>query len=59
MNRQQRRHVSRRYPLCHAMPAAVTPCAPRWSHWRGAWCPNGLRGLEMPPRLPSAREAAR
>ena len=35
MNRQQRRHVSRRYPLCHATPAAVTPCAPRWSHWRG------------------------
>lgn len=59
MNRQQRRHVSRRYPLCHATPAAASPCAPRWSHWRGAWCPNGLRGFVMPRRLPIAQETDR
>jgi hypothetical protein len=46
VTRQQRRHVSSRYPLCHVAPVApvaAARCAPRWDHWRAAWCPNGLR----------------
>ncbi len=52
MTRQQRRHVSRRYPLCHAATVAAVRCVPRWNHWRAAWCPNGLpRGFVTTDRF--------
>ena len=56
MTRQQSRHVSRRYPLCHVAPVAAARCAPRWEHWRAAWCPNGLRrGFVVTARTPAER----